>query len=110
MADTDEHSTQCASDIAAVAKKLFMASYRWSDYIRAVTVRAINLVPAQAPMQISLFNDEVKREKMLNIEKSIDEIRRRFGYDAITYATLMGNLKMPDNRNINLTMPALAGR
>lgn len=105
-----EHSTQCASDIAAVAKKLFMASYRWSDYVRAVTVRAINLIPAQAPMQISFFNDEVKREKMLNIEKSIDEIRRRFGYDAITYATLMGNLKMPDNRNINLTMPALAGR
>lgn len=105
-----EHRTQCASDIAAAAKKLFKVSYRWSDYVRAVTVRAINLIPAQAPMQISLFNDEEKREKMLNIEKSIDEIRRRFGYDAITYATLMGDLKMPDNRNVNLTMPALAGR
>lgn len=105
-----EHSTQCASDIAAAAKKLFKASYRWTDNVRAVTVRAINLIPAQAPMQISLFNDEEKREKMLNIEKSIDEIRRRFGYDAITYATLMGNLKMPDNRNVNLTMPALASR
>ena len=101
-----EHSTQCASDIAAAAKKLFIASYRWTDNVRAVTVRAINLIPAQAPMQISLFNDEERREKLLNIEKSIDEIRRRFGYDSITYATLMGNLKMPNHQEYRPEMPS----
>lgn len=101
-----EHSTQCASDIALAAKKLFKVSYRWTDNVRAVTVRAINLIPAQAPMQISMFNDEKKREKMLNIEKSIDEIRRRFGYDAITYATLMGDLKMPSHQEYRPEMPA----
>ena len=104
------YSSQCSLDISRTAKELFMRSYRWTDNVRSVTVRAINLIPAYIPVQLSLFNDIEQREKMLKIERSIDEIRRRFGYDAVTYASLIGNFKMPDHRNFDLPMPAFLGR
>jgi len=106
-----EHSSQCASDISEAAKALFARSYRWYDNIRAVTVRAINLIPDNLPTQISFFEeDEKRREKRLAIEYTIDDIRRRFGYGAVTYATLLGNLKLPQHRGFELTMPSLLGR
>lgn len=106
-----EHSSQCAMDIAECAKRLFKRSYRWYDYVRAVTVRAINLIPDNLPTQISLFDDdETRREKRKAIECTIDDIRRRFGYGSVTYATLMGNLKLPQHRDCEITMPSLLGR
>lgn len=105
-----EHSTQCASDISSAAKQLFADSYRWKENVRSVTVRAINLIPAEMPTQMSFFDDVEKRERALRLENTIDEIRRRFGYKAVTYATLMGDLKMPDYSDYRPKMPALASR
>ena len=41
------------------------------------------------------------------LEDAIEELRDRYGKRAITYATLMGDLKMPDDGRHSVKMPGL---
>lgn len=93
------HSTL---EIAKKAFRLFQKNYKWQNHIRAVTVRVINLVPEHMPRQISLFSDETEKRKIENIESAIEKIHERFGRQAVTYACLLGDLKMPKTKDEEL--------
>ena len=96
--------TQLPSEIGAAAFRLFQDRYRWGSKVRAVTVRAIDLVPHKDPDQLSMFVDAARRERL---EDAVEELRRRFGKYAITYGILMGDLKMPDDGRHSVKMPGL---
>lgn len=103
-------STQSPMMIAKKAHAIFLANYRWSTPVRAVTVRAINLIPQGTPEQIDLFTDMRRVEKAEKLDDCIEEIRRRFGKRAVFQACLLGDLKMPiDNRHL-VQMPGVLGR
>lgn len=103
-------STQSPMVIAKKAHTIFQANYRWSTPVRAVTVRAINLIPQGMPEQIDLFADMRRVEKAEKLDDCIEEIRRRFGKKAVFQACLLGDLKMPmDNRHM-VQMPGVMGR
>lgn len=103
-------STQSPMMIAKKAHSIFRMNYQWSTPVRAVTVRAINLVPQGAPEQIDLFTDMRRVEKADKLDDCIEEIRRRFGKRAVFQACLLGDLKMPiDNRHM-VQMPGVMGR
>ena len=65
------------------------------------------LVPKADPDQLTLFDDTELREKRERIQNAVESIRERFGKRAITYATLLGNLKMPDDGRDTVKMPGL---
>ena len=103
-------STQSPMMIAKKAHSIFQANYRWLTPVRAVTVRAINLIPQGTPEQIDLFTDMRRVEKAEKLDDCIEEIRRRFGKRAVFQACLLGDLKMPiDNRHL-VQMPGVMGR
>lgn len=103
-------SIQSPMMIAKKAHAIFQANYRWSTPVRAVTVRAINLVPQGVPEQIDLFTDMRRVEKAEKLDDCIEDIRRRFGKRAVFQACLLGDLKMPiDNRHL-VQMPGVMGR
>lgn len=103
-------STQSPMLIAKKARALFHENYRWLNPVRAVTVRAINLIPQESPEQIDLFTDMRRKEKEEKLGDCIEEIRRRFGKRAVFQACLLGDLKMPiDNRHM-VQMPGVMGR
>jgi len=99
--------TQLPSEIASAANRLFQEHYRWSSKVRAVTVRAIDLVPQSDPDQLSIFVDTAKLERRERLEDMVEEIRSRFGKHAITYGILLGDLKMPDDGRHSVKMPGL---
>lgn len=99
--------TQLPSEIGAAAYRLFQEKYRWSSKVRAVTVRAIDLVPHSDPDQLSIFVDTAKLERRERLEDMVEEIRSRFGKHAITYGILLGDLKMPDDGRHSVKMPGL---
>ena len=99
--------TQLPSEIAAMAFKAFKEHYKWGTKVRAVTVRAIELVPKDQPEQLTLFVDHSQREKRERLQEAIEEIRGRYGKRAITNAILMGDLKMPDDGRHIVKMPGL---
>lgn len=103
-------STQSPMEIAKKARDIFKTNYRWATPVRAVTVRAINLVPQGSAEQIDLFTDMHRVEKVEKLDDCIEEIRRRFGKHAVFQACLLGDLKMPvDNRHL-VQMPGVMGR
>ena len=99
--------TQLPSEIASAANRLFQDRYRWGSKVRAVCVRAIDLVPHSDPDQLSIFVDTAKLERRERLEDMVEEIRSRFGKQAITYGILMGDLKMPDDGRHSVKMPGL---
>ena len=99
--------TQIPSEIAGTAFKAFKEHYKWGTKVRAVTVRAIELVPKDQPEQLTLFVDHAQREKQERLQDAIEEIRGRYGKRAITNAVLMSDLKMPDDGRHIVKMPGL---
>ncbi len=99
--------TQLPNEIAAAGFRVFREKYRWNTKVRTVCVRAIDLVPKNAPEQLSLFDDNPARERREELEGAVEEIRSRFGKKAITYATLLQDLKMPDDGRDIVRMPGL---
>ena len=102
--------TQLPSEIAAMAFQAFKEHYKWGTKVRAVTVRAIELVPKNQPEQLTLFVDQAQRDKRERLQSAIEEIRGRFGKRAITNAILLGDLKMPDDGRDTVKMPGLMYR
>lgn len=101
------YPTQSPMEIAQAARILFDRTYSWNHPVRAVTVTAINLVPRDQPMQLSLFHDDEKRVKQQKLDDCIDDIRRRFGNRSVYSASLMGDLHMPGDGRHEVKMPGM---
>jgi len=99
--------TQLPSEIAATALHLFKDNYQWTTNVRAVTVRAINLVLKDESEQLSFFRDTARIDRRERLEDTVESIRSRFGNKAITYAVLIGDLKMPGDGRHLAKMPGL---
>ena len=97
--------TQNSLEIAQTAFTLFKMRYSWMKPVRALTVRGINLISENQPVQLDMFYDSERREKMKRVDIAVDEIRRRYGYRAICAASLMGDLKMAQDKCETVIMP-----
>ena len=75
--------------------------------VRALTIRAIDLVPNEGDEQLSVFVDTEKRDRREKLEDTVEELRERFGKRAVTYAVLLGDLKMPGDGRELVRMPGL---
>ncbi len=100
-----EIPTRSASELASAAIELFTENYAWNYDVRAVTVRAIDLVDMDAPAQLDLFTDMAKHEKIQKIDDTVLELRRRFGKNVIFNACLMQEEKMPHGNPEESVMP-----
>lgn len=99
--------TQLPSEIAAAAFRCFQERYAWNTKVRAVTVRAIELSPRSDAEQISLFDNVQQRIAKEKVQDAVEEIRSRFGKAAVTYASLLGDLKMPTDGRDKVKMPGI---
>ena len=99
--------TQLPCEIAAAGFKLFQDRYPWSQTVRAVCIRAIDLVPKSDAEQLSMLIDNERRERRDRLENTIEVLRSRFGKKAVTYAILLGDLKMPGDGRDKVKMPGM---
>ena len=99
--------TQLPSEIAAAGFRLFKERYVWTEKVRAITIRAINLIPQTMEEQLSLMVDYERRDRRVRLEDAIEDLRRRFGKKSLTYAGLLGDLKIPDDGRDGVLMPGL---
>lgn len=75
--------TDITNEIAETALELFRGNYKWEKPIRSIGVRASDLTNPCCATQLSLFVDEEYRDKLRRADRTVDEIRRRFGYKSI---------------------------
>lgn len=103
-------TTQLPCEIAETAYRAFRENYQWKTNVRAVTVRTIELVPKNTPLQLSMFVDGEKINRRERLEDSIESVRQRFGKEALTYASIMGDIKMPNDGRHKVKMPGMMYR
>lgn len=97
--------SQSPTNIAKECYALFQENYNWYAPVCAITVRAIDLQEENLPLQLDLFTDFQKIDKQEKIDKTIVDIRRRFGEKAIFSACLKNSLKIPKKSAFEITMP-----
>lgn len=99
--------SQSAFELSKTGFGLFKSNYKWDNNIRSVTIRAINLIDASLPSQISIYDDVVNIIKKEALDNAVDKIRCKFGRKSILPASLMQDLKIPDDNRHLVTLPGL---
>lgn len=102
-----EFPTQSYTEIAKAGYELFCRRHCWEHNIRSLTISAIDLVPGDAPFQLDLWSDYERHKKRLILERTMDDIRRRFGLQSINFASLGEGLKIPGHREVEYKMPSV---
>lgn len=120
MADLTFWQSQCRLEtpvysspfLADAIIRHLLSQFPWQRPIRAVSIRTDRLIPDYVPRPINLFRpqDAAMGEKIEKLDTAIDEIRRRFGKDAIRPACLLNDLKMPDDGRDEIRLPGLMYR
>jgi DNA polymerase-4 len=83
-----DEPTCLASELCDTAMELLRANYRWQTPLRSIGIRGCDLMPASTPKQLKLFEDEAEREKLEQLERTVDDISRRFGHYSIYRAVV----------------------
>jgi len=100
-------ASMIAPELTDAAMKLLRKHYDWKKPLRSIGIRGTDLIPIDSVRQISIFDDEAKRERMEKREYAIDDIRRRFGYRAVGRALLALDNKLGrlDAKSDNIIHP-----
>ncbi len=87
-------ATCLASEIHDAAMALFTQNYTWSKPIRSIGVRACDLQPAGRSLQLSFLCDELKRDRLMTLERTVDRIRDRYGNLSVQRAILLADKRL----------------
>ena len=96
--------------MAAAGFDLFCQRCTWHKPVRALTIRGINLLPINQPLQLELFNDAEHREKRRMLDNCVDDLRSRFGYGTICAASLRGENTLAQDKCELVVMPGMMYR
>ena len=82
---TLERPTQLTSEICRAAARLFFEDWDFAhgERVRSIGVRASSLSSADAAVQLDLFGEEQRRLRLLELDRTIDDLRSRFGNHAV---------------------------
>ena len=84
--------TWLAEEIATTSMEIIQTSWKKGVPIRMLTLTGINLTDELEQEQLSLFGGDVKtREKSEKVELTMDEVRKKYGSDAIGFASVINN-------------------
>ena len=75
--------TNITREIARAGTELFRCHYRWNRPIRSVGIRVTQLSMDDIPVQMNLFCDQRGRDRAHQLDVTVDDIRRRFGFYSI---------------------------
>lgn len=87
-----DNPTNLAENIADTAVSIIEKSWNLRHPIRMLTVTAINLCPEDQAQQLSFFSSEnFQNETGEKMERTMDDIRKKFGRNAITFGRIIKN-------------------
>ena len=84
--------TNLASELAGNAIDIIHASWKKGSPIRMLTITGINLTDEIFDEQLSLFGgDNTNRKKDEQVERTMDEVRKKYGSSSIGFAAVINN-------------------
>ena len=97
--------TQNAREIADLAFSLFDERYDRELPVRAISVRAFDLLESDCAVQLDMFFDIEKHIKREKIEKAMLSINKKYGKNTVKEATLFCDTKMPKGKTDCILLP-----
>ncbi|MFT9077161.1 hypothetical protein [Ethanoligenens sp.] len=76
-------------ELVDAALRLFQTRYRFARPVRALGIRACNLVGMESGLQMSFYGNTAEQAKWESIESCVDRLRKRFGCNAIKRAAIL---------------------
>ncbi len=89
-------TTNISTEICAAAMDLFKENIASTTILRSIGIKAEHLVSDDTPSQTSLFIPFIDRIKEHKVDCVMDDIRKRFGFHAISRASLAINPILSD--------------
>jgi len=84
------YPTNNLMDLAQAAFRLHQIQYDWSLPLRSIGLRACTLIPTSHHRQITFFDRDYRTDKTMDLDKTIANLRLRFGSNIITRGSLLG--------------------
>lgn len=81
--------TRYPKDLADEGLRLFKKNYHFGNNVRAVGIKAINLIADNQSVQYSMLYDQQKINEHESLEDKIALLRERYGENSISRASLM---------------------
>lgn len=78
-------------DIWEAAMELFRRHHMDGKPVRSLSVKASGLAPADGVVQLSLFPEMQKAQRRADIDRTLDKIRRKYGYYSIRRAIALAD-------------------
>jgi DNA polymerase-4 len=85
------YATDITREIADISFRLFKSLHMWPAPVRSLGIRCTDLVPVSFPEQLSLFSDYEKRDRQRQLDRVMDDIRRKHGFGIIKRAAVLEN-------------------
>lgn len=82
-----DNPTNVSEDIAKACYRLFKAHFSWNLDVRAIGVRVTHLTDGK--IQYDIFKNDNNLEKKQTLEKTIESLRSRFGYEIIRRGNIL---------------------
>lgn len=103
-----ERPTDITAEICQAAARLLCQGWDLRhEPVRAIGVRASNLVPTVGPVQLDLFGLEEERLRQRGLDQTIDALRSRFGNHAVRHLSELADPRLAsmDPERDNTTHP-----
>ncbi len=84
-----DNPTNLAYLIKKEAMKIARRNYSFNKPLRSVGIRVSKFIKGNQTIQMSLFEDNESLETQEKLEKTIDDIRSRYGHNSITSLSLL---------------------
>ena len=101
---TLEQPTWSVEEMLQGCIRLFRQHWNWNHTIRSLGVRMSDLCGSDAPVQMNFFTDYQSQKRQESIEKTIHQLRRRFGPHCIDRAVVLQDRRltgaMPHNEHM----------
>lgn len=91
--------------LAKEARKIFIKKYDWHLPVRAIGIRAINLVSDKTPIQMDMFSNRNRFFRDENLDLTIYNIRKKYGKKSVSFASLNQDIYFDQNRTEIVTLP-----
>ncbi len=81
--------TNLSENICKEGLDLLNKCWGFSEPLRSIGIRAIDLSPDSSPLQTTMFRDEIKEQKKEELELTVDKIREKYGKESIVRSVVL---------------------
>ncbi len=90
--------TDTSREIAETAIDLFLQNYKWDKNVRLLGIALSGFSEKSETVQLSVFDDSKKHDKIRKLEQVQDKMREKYDYSCLKRAVLYGDDKLTDER------------